>query len=88
MERHIRILVDTRTSHNALIATVAHELQHAVEIAEHPEVTDASGVLKLYRRIAFGRCHVGSSEECETKRALDTEKSVLVELLRREKPTQ
>src|SRR5712675_30522 len=44
-ERHIRISVDTRTSHNALIATMAHELQHAVEIAEHPEVINASGVL-------------------------------------------
>ena len=40
-ERHIRIAVDTRTSHNALIATVAHELRHAVEIAEHPQVIEA-----------------------------------------------
>src|SRR5262245_52166477 len=40
LERHLRIKVDTHTSHNALIATVAHELQHAVEIAAHPEVID------------------------------------------------
>src|SRR5262249_29980720 len=57
--------------------------QHAVEIAEHPDVTDASAAIKLYRRIAFGRCREGLSEECETKRALDTEKIVLGELLRR-----
>ena len=88
LERHIRILVDTRTSKNALIATVAHELQHAVEIAEHPDVTDASGTIKLYRRIAFGRCHEGLSEECETMRALDTEKAVLIEVFRQEKPTR
>ena len=45
-------------------------------------VTDAAGLLKLYRHLAFGRCHEGLSEECETKRALETERTVLVELLR------
>ena len=79
-ERHIRINVDTHTSHEWLIATVAHELQHAVEIAEHPDVVDASGALELYRRIALGRCHDGLSEECETTRALATERKVLEEL--------
>jgi len=81
-ERHIRINVDTHTSHEWLIATVAHELQHAVEIAEHPEVFDASATLKLYRQIAFGRCREGLSEECETTRALATERQVLEELYR------
>jgi hypothetical protein len=81
--RHIRISVDTRTSHNPLIATIAHELQHAVEIAEHPEVINASGVLRLYRQIAFGRCHEGLSEECETTQALATETKALNELFAR-----
>lgn len=80
IERHIRISVDTRTSHNALIATMAHELQHAVEIAEHPEVTNGSGALRLYRQIAFGRCRDGLSDECETSRALATETKVTNEL--------
>jgi hypothetical protein len=79
-ERHIRINVDTHASYDRLIATIAHELQHAVEIAEHPEVIDGSGVLTLYRRIAFGRCLAGLSEECETARALATERKVLEEL--------
>lgn len=68
------------TSNDRLIATVAHELQHAVEVAEHPEVTDASSALELYRRIAFGRCRQGLSEECETTRALATERKALEEL--------
>jgi hypothetical protein len=80
MERHIRISVDTRTSHNVLIATVGHELQHAVEIAEHPEVVDAARAIRLYRQIAFGRCRDGLSEECETTRAIVTETKVLNEL--------
>jgi hypothetical protein len=79
-ERHIRIKVDTRTSKGALIAAMGHELQHAVEIAEHPEIVDAAGVLRLYRQIAFGRCHDGLSEECETTRALASETKVLKEL--------
>jgi len=80
LERHIRIVVDTRTSHNALIATVAHELRHAVEISEHPEVIDGSGAIQLFRQLGFGRCREGLSDECETTRALATERNVLEEL--------
>jgi len=82
-ERHIRIKIDTRTSHNWLIATIAHELQHAVEVAEHPEVVDGPGLIKLYRQISYGRCRDGLWwEECETTRAAETEERVLVELMR------
>lgn len=81
LERHIRIKVDLQhTTHVGLIATVAHELQHALEIAEQPDVIDASGALKLYRQIAVGRCRVGLSEECETERARATERKVSQEL--------
>lgn len=33
------------------VGFVAHELQHAVEIAEHPEVRSSRGLEDLYRRI-------------------------------------
>lgn len=80
-ERHIWIKVDPQyTIKDRLTATIAHELQHAVEIAEHPNVFDASSTLLLYRRIAIGACGRGLSEECETQRALDTEKRVIEEL--------
>jgi hypothetical protein len=79
--RHIRIKVDLRHGNEAsLVGTIAHELQHAVEITERPEVTNASGLLRLYRSIAFGRCGKGLSDECETARALATERAVLLEL--------
>jgi len=84
-DRHIRIIVDPQhTIRSGLIAAIAHELQHAVEIAEHPDVVDARGAIELYRQLAFGRCRDGLSEECETKRALETEKAVFVELSRRQ----
>ena len=79
-ERHVRINVDTRASHEWLVATIGHELQHALEIAEHPDVVDGAGVLALYRQIAIGRCRDGLSDECETARALDAEKRMLEEL--------
>jgi len=80
-ERHIWIRVNpAHTIRDRLIATVAHELQHAVEIAEHPDVIDGPSVLKLYRNIAVGPCGRGVSEECETTRALAAEERVLVEL--------
>ena len=81
-ERHIRILIDPQhTIGVGLIATIAHELQHAVEIADHPEVVDARSAIALYRQIAFGRCRDGLSEDCETERALAVEKTVLNDLL-------
>ena len=80
-ERHIRIKVDPQhTIRDRLVATIAHELQHAVEIAEHVDVIDSDGVLRLYRRLSMDRCRQGLSEECETERAQATEQKVLKEL--------
>jgi hypothetical protein len=80
-DRHIRIRLDPQhTVENGLIAAAGHELQHAVEVAERPEVTDQASLAALYRRIATGRCGQGLSEECETTRALTTERTVYREL--------
>jgi hypothetical protein len=84
VERQIRIKVDPQhTIRDRLIATIAHELQHAVEIAEQPDVFDAPGAMRLFRRLAFGACRAGLSEECETERALATEDRVGRELARK-----
>jgi hypothetical protein len=78
--RHIRIKVNTRTTDDRLIATIAHELQHALEIARDPQVTNAQQAIALYRRIAIGKCREGLSEECETDAALNVEARVNKEL--------
>lgn len=39
-----------------LLATVAHELQHALEVAQHEDVRDAEGLASLYERIGI-RAH-------------------------------
>ena len=81
--RQIGIKIDPQhTIGDWLIVTIAHELQHAIEIAEHPEVIDGRSAIALYRQIGIGRCREGLSEECETDRALNTEKTVRDELMR------
>ncbi len=79
-QRHIRVLVSTRTTNDRLMATIAHELQHAVEIVREPDVTDARRALALYRRIGTGPCRDGLTEACETKAAVAIEAAVLDEL--------
>ena len=80
--RHIRIKVNTRTTDNRLIATIAHELHHALEIAREPDVTSSELTLALYRRIGMGRCREGLDEKCETEAALQIEHRVNDELAR------
>jgi hypothetical protein len=79
-QRHIRILVDTRTTNDRLIATIAHELHHSLEIIRELGVVNAEGALSLYRRIAKGACAKGRDERCETEGALAAEATVLGEL--------
>ncbi|MFN2445304.1 MAG: hypothetical protein ABR606_06955 [Vicinamibacterales bacterium] len=81
-QRHIRILVSTRTTGDRLLATIAHELQHALEIVREADVIDGVRALALYRRIATGDCGEGLSEACETDAALAVEAKVLEELHR------
>jgi hypothetical protein len=81
-QRHIRIKVNTRTTDDRLIATIAHELHHALEIAREPDVTSSELTLALYRRIGMGRCREGLDEKCETEAALQIEHRVNDELAR------
>ena len=82
--RHIRIVLNTRPTDLRLMANIAHELQHALEILREPDVMDAESALRLYRRIGTGDCKKGLSEACETEAALTLEQKVLDELFRAE----
>ena len=81
--RYLRILVtpdDTRASHDGLIALIAHELQHALEVLAHPEVVDLNTMLAMYSRI--GRPLNGRSGY-ETSEAHAAQEAVLNELANR-----
>ena len=81
-QRHIRIKVNARTTEDRLIATIAHELQHAAEITREPGAFNSEQALALYRRIATGKCREGLSDACETDAALRVEALVNDELHR------
>jgi hypothetical protein len=80
--RIIRIKVNTRTTDNRLIATIAHELWHAMEILAEPSAIDPERVMALYRRIGIGACREGLSDRCETEAARALESRVEAELAR------
>lgn len=51
LARYVRADIRADLARSDMIATIAHEMQHALEIAAAREVRDAQGVDALYRRI-------------------------------------
>ncbi len=75
--RYVRIAVNVPGREDELIAWLAHELWHAVEIAQARDVTSDAGVSLLYGRIGqFDR----STREAETEQAQAVGARVLDEL--------
>ncbi|MBI2221921.1 MAG: hypothetical protein HYU53_12030 [Acidobacteria bacterium] len=75
--RYIRAQIKTLMNRFDVVASLAHELQHAIEIADHPEVRSEESLAELYRRI-------GSEREWrmfETDRAQTTGRAVRAEVL-------
>jgi hypothetical protein len=75
--RYLRVRLPARLPRHQLIASIAHELWHAIEIGEHREVRCERTMEDLYRRI--GDEH--ATHEFETKRAIETGQAVLAEVL-------
>jgi hypothetical protein len=51
--RYVRIQIALRGAPEDSIAVLGHELQHAVEIAEADDVSDAASLQRLYQRIGI-----------------------------------
>jgi hypothetical protein len=76
--RYLRISVRTQGADRWLVAVLAHELQHAVEVAEHPDVRDGNELERLFK-------HISSPLTCggicsETLAAMDVQATVEAEL--------
>jgi len=82
VQRNVRVKINTRVNDDRLVATIAHELYHVLEILREPDVVDADTTVSLYRRIGTGQCRQGLSEACETDAALAMEARVLDEISR------
>ena len=49
--RYVRATINTEQTADQMIATLAHELQHAVEVLEDESVSDQRSLQELYKRI-------------------------------------
>jgi hypothetical protein len=78
---YVRILVNPNGRHpDTVIATLAHELQHACEVATAGTVTDGPSMIALLRRIASSRTRVATAVLYETAAARQVEEAVHAEL--------
>ena len=78
--RYLRISLDRRYGSGQRLTLLGHELQHAVEIADAPWVTDHEGVATLYRSIGF-RSDNGHDDCYDSRLAIETGHQVQREFL-------
>ena len=79
--RHVIIRIDPRQPVIAVVRQLAHELQHAAEIAAAPEVIDAASLRHLYATIGFSG--VTTVDFFESRAAQEVEAHVARETLTR-----
>ena len=75
--RYLRIQVGGHTGSNDSIALVGHELRHALEVAESPEVRDEASLIALYERIGH---HSAGTHHYDTGAAQAAGRKVKAEL--------
>lgn len=75
--RYLHAQITTTLSFDELIAIAGHELQHALEVAAHPEVRDPASLAKLYERIGVRGV---SKDRYDTNAAQSTGRRVRSEL--------
>jgi hypothetical protein len=69
--RYVRVQVLCELPHSGLVAIVAHELQHVVEIASATDVVDDPSMVRLFSTIGFSRQQVPRPKQFETQAALE-----------------
>lgn len=83
--RYVIIHLKPRPSRVKAIGTLAHELQHAVEIADNPSIVDETSLAREYERIGY-RSHSEHGQAFDTKEAVEVGRRVLEELGTRGRP--
>jgi hypothetical protein len=78
--RYVRAQISTDLNADQMIATVAHELQHALEVSDDPSVTDQRSLVELYKRIGH-QSRVAIVGEWETVAAYEAGLQVRKELV-------
>jgi hypothetical protein len=75
--RFLRVAIDTLGTESLVVARLGHELQHALEVAQAPEVRDAASLEQLFTRLDIRSVCVGCYE---TAAALQVQAAVEAEL--------
>ena len=73
--RILRVIVDDRKTDSGAVESIAHELQHALEVLHHRDVTSGAAMYGLFERIGKRREH-----SFETDAAIEVEEAVRSEL--------
>jgi hypothetical protein len=77
--RYLHVVVEISGSQRRLVSLLAHELQHAVEVAQTPDARDAESLERMFSRLAI-KFGCGGTTCYETQAAKDVEYTVLEEL--------
>ena len=78
--RYVRVQILCDQSPQAIVAIVAHELQHVAEIASAPAVVDDHSFGRLYRKIGFPTCLSAETNQFETAAAVEAGRQVRTEV--------
>jgi hypothetical protein len=78
--RYVRVQILCDQSPQALVAIVAHELQHAAEIASARAVVDDNSFGRWYRKIGFPTCLSPETNQFETAAAVEAGRRVRAEV--------
>jgi hypothetical protein len=78
--RYVGVTIRRDLKPHDYVATIAHELQHVVEVIEHPDVQDAASLAELYARIG-DRSHVAGCVVWDTAAARAIGRAVRQEFL-------
>jgi len=78
--RYVNVRIACMLNGSEQIAALAHELRHAVEIADAPYVVDVASLRRLYERIGFASHGVKGGEGYESHAAIESARRVWAEL--------
>jgi hypothetical protein len=79
--RYVVVRVREQRSRSHMLALLAHELRHAVEVAETPAIVDADSMAREYSRFGYARPHaVNGGVAFDTDAAVEAGYQVLAEL--------
>jgi hypothetical protein len=88
-EPYLRILITVAGRHrDQVIASLAHEIQHAVEVVQAPEVVDVATLRTMFRRIGVVRVSNSLVTVYETRAAEEAGYTVQRELHRTQRAVQ